>query len=84
MAHLLSKKKVSGLAQHAPRGFREHAAEPGLRAWLHAPRPSDHVWTVLKAGESVIQTLFFKKTVVLVYRGAQPRFPALFWRQNTV
>ena len=49
-----------------------------------APQPSDHVLTVLKAGESVFQTRLLTKTVVHAYRGAQPLFHALFWRQNTV
>ena len=48
------------------------------------PSPATHaILTLLKAGESVIQTLVLTKTVVHVYR-AQPQFYALFWRQNTV
>ena len=34
--------------------------------FLQAPHPGDHVLTVLKAGESVIQTLLLTKTVVHV------------------
>ena len=49
------------------------------------PSPATHaILTVLKAGESVFKTLLLTKTVVHVYRGAQPLFHALFWRQNTV
>ena len=52
---------------------------------LDCPSPATHaILTVLEAGESVIQTLLLAKTVVHVYREAQPLFHALFWRQNTV
>ena len=39
---------------------------------------------VLKAGESVFQTLLLTKTVVHAYRGAPPLFHALSVRQNNV
>ena len=49
------------------------------------PSPATHaILTDLKAGESLFQTLLLTKTVVRAYRGAQPLFHALFWRQNTV
>ena len=56
-----------------------------LRREKEKPSPATHaILTVLKAGESVIQTLLLTKTVVHVYKGAQPLFHALFWCQNTV
>ena len=49
------------------------------------PSPATHaILTFLKAGERVFQTLLLTKTVVHAYRGGQPLFHALFWRQNAV
>ena len=50
-----------------------------------APSPATHaIFRLLKAGESVFQTVLLTKTLVHAYRVAQPLFHALFWRQNTV
>ena len=49
------------------------------------PSPATHaIFRLLKARESVFQTLLLTKTVVHAYRVAQPLFHALFLRQNTV
>ena len=58
---------------------------PGLTPMRYYPSPATHaILTVLKAGEHVIHTFLLTKTVVHVYRGAQPLSHALFWCQNTV
>ena len=60
----------------APTGAREHR-RPRVR-----PSPATHtILAQLKAGESVNQTRLLTKTVVHVYRRAQPLSHALFWHQ---
>ena len=50
-----------------------------------APSPATlAILPVLKAGEGVFQTRLPTKTVLHAYRGAQPLFHAVFWRQNTI
>ena len=50
------------------------------------PSPATHaILTVFEtAGERMFQRFLLTKTVVHAYRGAQPLFHALFWRQITV
>ena len=60
----------------------------GVLLPMASPSPATHaIFRLLKAGDSVFQTLLLTKTVVpcnAAYRGAQPLFHALLWRQNTV